>query len=281
MEDINCILCGENSNRFLFSKESDNGEIFSLVKCKDCGLQFISPRPLYKEMGKYYNNYFQKRSDRGYDNYFSEKIKNEIERVFKLNLEDLDFFSFEKTTEYKTALDIGSAAGYFVSYLKKREWNSIGIDTSDECVDIGKKYGINLIKGDYLKTDFEDKFSLITLWATIEHLHQPDFFLKKIYNDLTDHGILYMSTCRADGFNFMKLFGPKWRYYNFPQHLYFFSYKQLKKLLQNNGFEIIKYTTYGSGVGIGGSFKRKIADFMAKKFFMGDMMIISAKKLNK
>ena len=49
--------------------------------------------PTEAEVLKYYSNdYFTKRSDRGYDNYYSDKIRSEIERVFLLNLKYLNFF---------------------------------------------------------------------------------------------------------------------------------------------------------------------------------------------
>jgi 2-polyprenyl-3-methyl-5-hydroxy-6-metoxy-1,4-benzoquinol methylase len=281
MKTINtCIVCGSKDNTPEFKKKSDQGDEFTLVKCNNCGLKFLSQVPDEKEIAKYYKKtYFTKRTERGYDNYFSGKIKNEIERVFKLNLADLDFFEFENRLNNKRhSLDIGCAAGYFVNFLKGRGWHSSGIDISESCVKFAKKSGLKVSKGDYLKIKYSKKFDLITLWATIEHLHRPDIVLQKAHSDLNDNGMLYISTCRADGINFMKLFGKEWRFYNFPEHIYFFSHATLKKLLKNSGFQIVNYKTYGSNIGKSGSPVRRVADFLAKKLFMGDMMIVAAKK---
>ena len=276
-----CIVCGMQDFRIIFKKESPRGELFNLARCRQCGLEFIAPLLIEEEIKKYYTKeYFTQRTDRGYDNYFSDTIKDEIRRIIELNLNDLGFNKFEQgIAKSKRALDIGCAAGYFVDYMQARGWNSYGVDISEECVNYAQKNSLNVFKGNYLEIDFPEKFHLITLWATIEHLRYPDKILEKISNDLEDNGMLYISTCRIGGINFMKLFRENWRYYNFPEHMFFFSFKTLNKLLVKNNLKIKKYITYGSGYGKQGTFIRKTADFLAKKFYAGDMMLISAGKI--
>jgi len=280
MENINCLICGADKKKPVFEKASGNGEMFCLVKCRECGLQFISPRPDTEEIAEYYElDYFSTRTDRGYDNYFSERIQSEIQRVLQLNLNDLGFPEFEKSLQRnRSVLDIGCAAGYSVDHFKKRSWNSMGVDVSSDCTDFAKKRGLDVINGDYLNIRFDHGFDLVTLWASIEHLHNPDSFLKKINSELNENGRLFISTCRTGVINFKNLYGKKWRFYNFPEHLYFFSYPLLKRLLENNGFRVINYCTYGSGTGSGGSRVRRISDYMAKKFYAGDMMLVGAVK---
>ena len=90
MEEARCIICGSIEGKPLFQKASRDGTLFTLVKCGRCGLTYVSPRPALGEIGAYYSeSYFMKRTDRGYDNYFSETTRREIERVIGLNLRDL------------------------------------------------------------------------------------------------------------------------------------------------------------------------------------------------
>jgi SAM-dependent methyltransferase len=274
-----CIICGSDSYRHLFCKASTRGEKFALVACDHCGLRFISPRPTPDLILKYYEaSYFTSRTDRGYDNYFSEKTRNEVTRVLELNLADLGFFDYEKgLPALRRYLDIGCAAGYSVWFMKERGWDAGGIDIAGECVRHGRdSLGLNLTEGDFLSARYENPFHLITLWATIEHLHRPDLVVKKIHGDLFPGGMVFISTCRAGGF--MKLLGRQWRYYNFPEHLYYFTFKQMKRLLEREGFEVERRAFYGSGLGRAGSLLRKTADWTAKRFLLGDMMIIAARK---
>ena len=281
MKPYTCIVC--NSERFtsLFQKESESGEKFNLARCRNCGLEFIHPRPTEDDIKKYYSlNYFTQRTDRGYDNYFSDGIRSEIERVLRLNLRDLGFFEYDKTLSKKRVLDIGCAAGYFLNFMRNLGWESTGVDISEDCVDFAQnELNLDVTKADYLSINYQKKFQLITLWATLEHLHYPDKVIEKIYHDLDRGGFLYISTCRSGGINFKLLFGRRWRFYNFPEHLFFFSYKTLKKLLEHNGFTIVRYITYGSGLSRKLPLLRNAADLIAKKFSMGDMMLISAKKM--
>ena len=281
-EDTTCIICGPAPRKGLFIKNSADGTPFQLNKCLECGLQFIAPRPVESAMRAYYGaRYFTTRTERGYDNYFSPEVRREIERVFELNLKDLGFYRFEEgLAGPRRSLDIGCAAGYFVNYLKGRGWDAGGIDISGDCVQFAvRTLGLSVSRGNYLESACTGKFNLITLWATIEHLHRPDLVLEKISNDLAGNGRLYLSTCRIGGLNYMKLFGRRWRYYNFPEHLFFFSYSAMKRLLHRTGFRLISYKTYGSGLGRAGSPLKTCADYTAKKLHMGDMMLIAAEKL--
>lgn len=254
--------------------------MFTLVKCAHCGLEYISPRPDTQEIGAYYNDeYFKKRTDRGYDDYFSEDTRREIERVIDLNLRDLEFYEYEETLgKEKSILDIGCAAGYFLNFMRERDWDATGVDISHACVEFARGEGLRAYEDDYLEIAFARPFDLITLWASIEHLHYPDRFLEKAHDELKKGGRLYLSSCRVDGLNFMRLKGSRWRFYNFPEHLYFFSRHLMEKILEQNGFRIRKYSTYGSGFGTAGSTVRKAADRLAR-MGLGDMMLIAAEKV--
>lgn len=281
LEKPQCILCGQTEERILFQKKSPAGEIFTLVRCTRCGLQYVSPRPSEEMMSRYYGeSYFSQRTDRGYNNYFSPEIRKEIERVITLNLADLDFFQYENSiTDNKKSLDIGCAAGYFVAYLNSRGWDAQGIDISAECINFAQKeLKLKTECNDYLKKEYPEKFHLITLWASIEHLHNPQSVIEKAYHDLHENGYLYISTCRVGGVNAMKLFGKNWRFYNFPEHLYFFSHRTLLQLLARYGFTIERYKTYGSGIGSSKSITKRISDKTVKIFNAGDMMLVSARK---
>jgi 2-polyprenyl-3-methyl-5-hydroxy-6-metoxy-1,4-benzoquinol methylase len=281
MEHVNCIMCGGSSKKRLFDKASRKGEEFTLVKCRDCGLEFVSPRPGADEIGRYYDeSYFTVRSDRGYNDYFSEKTRREIERVIELNLRDLDFFEFEKSLPgEKRVLDIGCAAGYFLGFCERRGWDATGVDISGGCIEFARGSGLCVYEDDYLEIAFSKPFNLITLWASIEHLHYPDRFLAKAHEELAPGGMLYISTCRTGGLNFKHLYGKNWRFYNFPEHLFFFSLPTIKKILEQNGFSIVRFGTYGSGFGAPASHGRKAADAMAKRLYLGDMMLIGAGKI--
>jgi 2-polyprenyl-3-methyl-5-hydroxy-6-metoxy-1,4-benzoquinol methylase len=280
MNSYQCLACNSNQNHYLFTKNSRFDKPFSLHRCTKCGSEFISPLPDENRLKAYYEkSYFTTRTDRGYDNYFSNEIKTEIERVFTMNLNDLGFFNDSSLRENELqSLDIGCAAGYFVNYMKTLGWSAYGIDVSEICTDFASnRLQLNVVHGDYLEHKYTNKFNLVTMWATIEHLPRPDLFIQKIHEDLDNNGIVYISTCRCDSL-FKKVAGKRWRYYNVPEHIHYFTLKGLTTLLEDNGFTVTTSFSYGSGFGKPGSRVRLLADYIAKRCNTGDMLVIGAQK---
>lgn len=287
MIQIPCNSCGNESFKTLFQKKSSKGELFQVVKCKSCGLVQVNPQPSIEEVAKYYSDeYFTKRTDRGYDNYYSDKIRSEIERVFRLNLEDLGFFEWEKNlTGSKRTVDIGCAAGYFVNYMKSQNWVAEGIEIADGPVRFAKEIlKLNITKADFLNWDVErkEKFALITLWASIEHLHKPKETLEKIYHHLQPGGRMILSTCRYGVL--AGITGVNWRYMNVPEHLYYYSFEGIIRECEKIGFKKISSITYGSGMTArkNSSFlfriSKKFMDWFVKWTNQGDMMAIQFEK---
>lgn len=287
MKLIPCNSCGSNDFKLLYTKSSHLNESFEIVQCKSCGLVQVNPQPSFSEVSKYYTNeYFTKRTDRGYDNYYSSELRKEIERVFELNLKDLNFFEWEKTLNTKKTLDIGSAAGYFVAYMKYRNWDSVGIEISEEPV----KFAVDILKQTVFREDFlnwdieqKNKFQLITLWASIEHLHQPKETLQKIYSHLEPNGRVIISTCRYG--ILARLRGIKWRFLNVPEHLYYYSRKNLIHLCEEIGFKVVKQISYGSGLTAKKNanffykFNKLFFDKFVKFTNQGDMIALIAEKI--
>lgn len=289
---IPCDKCRGTAFRSLFNKKSEHNEIFRVVRCKRCGLVQINPQPDRKKLRPYYNkNYFTRRTARGYNNYFSHSIKNQINAVFEMNLSDLHFYDFEKKTLTDNrngahALDAGCAAGYFVELLTHRGWQAQGIELSEEAATFGRdNLGLNIIIDDFLtcKKLKSESFSLITFWASIEHMQSPRQIFERSYDLLKPNGRLLISTCRYG--LLARIMGFNWRFMNVPEHLYFFDRKGLKELAAEIGFRTIKSITYGSGFTTrpesGPLYKliKKIADPLVKILQQGDMMAFHFKKL--
>lgn len=281
-----CNHCNSTNFIKLFSKHDPHRNSFDIVECKDCSLVMVNPKPIQKDLDKYYGEqYFTQRTDRGYDNYYSEKIRNEVGRVFRLNLQDLDFFEFEKNyIDVKKSIDIGCAAGYFVDFMKSIGWDASGIDIAEGPTEFARKNGLNVITGNFLEwdTNFENQFGLITLWASIEHLYYPKETLIKIFKHLSKNGTLILSTCNWG--ILAKFHKQNWRFLNVPEHLYYYSLPLLIRQCEEIGFRYKTHITYGSGftfkkdANIAYNFTKKIMDRVVKIMDIGDMMAIRFEK---
>ena len=58
------------------------------------------------------------------------------------------------------------------------------------CIEFARGADLAVYEDDYLEISFARPFDLITLWASIEHLHRLDRFLEKARDELKDGGRL-------------------------------------------------------------------------------------------
>lgn len=283
-----CGICSRQNFKPVFDKKSKKGETFHIVICKNCHTLQTLPRPSISELSSYYqDSYFERRTDRGYNNYKSASIQKEISRVFELNLTDLNFFSVEPSLLAAGArsLDVGCAAGYFVEFLAKRGWHSEGIEISKPMAEFAQSRGLKVSHGDFLESATSQHFgqyNLISLWASLEHFAEPVRLIQRLSESLKPGGSLILSTCRRGLLSWLT--GPNWRYMNVPEHLFFFSLPGIQSIFAEYGFECIKSISYGSGfttkqnASIGYRFAKRIFDPLVKVLNQGDMMALHFRK---
>lgn len=138
-------------------------------------------------------------------------------------------------------LEVGAGTGELVAAALE-----LGCDV--EAVEISKRQsirlkdllGINVHCMDFLKYHTSGKYSIISMGDVIEHVINPVAALSKAYELLESEGILWISTPNFEsGFSrIMKFNDPMW---NEPWHMTYFSYTGFKKLLNENGFQILDY----------------------------------------
>ena len=287
--DKNCIFCNQEL-KYKFSRRAEyTGLSYDIYRCLSCRHWQIWPLPDPKELVLlYHDKYFEKRTQRGYDNYTSDVVKASILNTLEKNLRQLGFYYWEKKLKAlngpKRVLDIGCASGYFLEYLESRGWVTEGIDISSSMARMAKKKGLNVRVGDFLKINYpSNKYDLITLWATLEHFAEIEKIIYKCHRILKPEGHLYLSTCHLG--LWARIRGVSWRFLNVPEHIWYFSKRLLKTLGTKNGFILVKEFTYGSGftakqdAWVVYLILKKLADQSAKRLGSGDMIVCDFAKI--
>jgi SAM-dependent methyltransferase len=181
--------------------------------------------------------------------------------MFDMGFPDLKITDYQ-FLENKEILNIGGGNCADVWYLAKN--NKIyAIDGSDYGVEEAKKHGIEAAVGDVsLSLHFQDKkFDIIILKDILEHIYNPIELLFEAKRVLKDSGYIILSLPNHFYFLFRLriLFGgnliwkdllhdhtkefDEWNY----QHVRFFTYKGLKKMLSTAGCSIEKaYWDFGT-----------------------------------
>jgi 2-polyprenyl-3-methyl-5-hydroxy-6-metoxy-1,4-benzoquinol methylase len=270
---IPCALCGG-----VVFGQSLSCEGFSYVRCRKCGLVQMNPQPSVPAVrGRY-------REGHGAD-YLSYEIANEgaFLRLQELALEDGGFSTLEEELKRRgkppRALDAGCATGALLEKLRERGWEVLGLEISTPQAEYARRMrGLEILDLPLEETRLpEDWFDLILASHLIEHLNDPGSFVREAYRVLSPGGRVFITTPNIAGFQ-ARLFRNRWRSAIFD-HLYLFSVKTLSGLLSRAGFTVEKVRTWGGlAAGTAPAPLKGLADRAAKRFGLGDVMLIRGRK---
>ena len=130
-----------------------------------------------------------------------------------------------------TLLDIGCSVGNFISLAKEYGWKVDGIELNKNAHNVCLSKGLNVYNEKIEALDLASKYSVISLFALIEHLHAPDLMISSIKKNLAKEGLIL-------------LFFPDWNWdWEHPQvngraHLWYFNENTIKLFLQRHGIKI-------------------------------------------
>ena len=250
LEFVNCLICDSDNTETLFEVVVNNS-FMSIVKC-NCSFVYLNPRPTIKDIGVYY--------DKSYSPHNFNR-----QSIFLKILQNISFYwkryiISKYCSISKKLLDIGGGDGSFSDYLCKNGWLSSVYD----------KFS-NL---DYID-NFDSKYSAITMWHSLEHIHNTDEIFKKIGNTLEDDGFLFIAVPNHDSID-RRFFKRKWIAYDIPRHLYHFTPTTIEVLLKRNRYKIISsYSMYQDTVfNVFNSFRSKLLKFVLSPIIIPLMFCI-------
>jgi SAM-dependent methyltransferase len=279
LEEVNS-LCGKDNYIPQTVIQLRNGKKASIVKCQNCGLQYISSRPdkeflnlLYKE--SYYNPITEDK-DLWTDKTLEFEIIREKDHLYRLN----PILKMRNLYGYRKLLDIGTGFGYFLKLAKDKGFDAVGIEVSERASEFAREnYGVSILNiSEVEEAGLEDdSFDVISLCDVIEHLPYQEDTLKEIHRILRDNGVLLIVTPNYRTFATFLSQINRWLgypvkpledeyaiktwengcYHLRPKrldekgyrmyllhslhHLYFFNTVTLKELLSRSDFSVVKY----------------------------------------
>ncbi len=238
-----CSLCGSSAH-----KPFVRAALSSLVRCCDCGLVFVSPRPgpdfittLYGET--YFRNNHS--GELGYTNYIADE--ENIRRTARRRLRQL-----KRHVGPGRLLDVGCATGFFLDEAQQAGWTATGLDLSNFAVQYARQQlGLDVHQGTLDSVDLpSESFDLLTMWDVIEHVPDPLVCIQKASRLLREGGVLTLATPDVESVP-ARLAGPRWVGYKLSgEHITFFSARTLTKLLESCGFEVIQTGHIGKHVAL-------------------------------
>ena len=219
-----CSIC---NSKDIFHKFAKNH--YKIFKCKSCGIEFVYPLPDHRVLEGYYANTSYHTGER----YSTDKMTRGGIQIWEKRLQNIQSLGYRKGH----ILDVGCATGLFLRTAKNIGWTIKGLEISKNATATAKNLlGKDKIKQvDLLQFNTNDAFDVITMWALLEHVTEPLKYIQKITALLKPNGLLAFSTPNLHSLS-RYLLKNQWKYYNPPEHLFYFTPKLLKEILFNNGF---------------------------------------------
>lgn len=225
-----CLICNNKTDENVLS----NNYIY--YKCNYCKTSQILPQPSTTTLTEYYKKFHLDSSKGGNYDWIEERMIVDFDVKLK-------FIKSLTNSSKPKLLDVGCGKGFFIKKAGSFGFDAYGIDVSES--------GINYAK-DILKVNAElksieeaaknplyiDRFDVITLLATIEHIPDPISLLLSINKCLKKEGLLFLDTGLGD-VKIEKFLTGHSQWYDALQHLFVYSEAGLRILLEKTGFEII------------------------------------------
>jgi len=245
-EFVLCNICNSNDTITLFEYE-----LGRVVRCKKCGLIYKNPRLTEDEFNKILESAPQQ---------INVDVCSSKEELFSNFLKKI-----EKIKNKGKILDVGCGSGYFLKLAKDLGWEVYGTEVNPHLIKFAKdEFGINIEKKT-LKDFEEEKFDVVTMLEVIDLLRNPKEELKEVRRILKKDGLVFIRVnnglwhCNLERFR---------KYFSFlglyPSvlHLYSFTPRTLKRILQEVGFkdinisvsELTKGDPYKTGGWLGKTF---------------------------
>jgi len=186
----------------------------------------------------------------------------------------------------KKVLDIGCGDGFISELILKNNNDVYGIEIAEDAIKKARNKGITIYDLD-LNLDWcnnlQEKFDVVFAGEIIEHVFDTDKFLKNIHRVLKKDGYIVLSTPNVAslGRRILLLLGKNpliettARSYD-AGHIRYFTYKTLKKLLEENNFKMKYFTSDCINFNANGLIKSKLGAIFFPK--MGRSLIIKAVK---
>lgn len=251
-ESVNCPFC--NADKPALYEKFGSELQYRYVKCGNCGLIYTNPRPAYDQdfIDAAYASYYQ----------YAENLK--LEDLNHINESSLKMFErevdhivkFDK--ERKAVLDIGSGMGTFLLAAKKYyPGSATGLDVSVKMGEfVEKNVGVKVYIEQFENFNPGEKYSLIHMSHVLEHVPDPNKWLRHAKNLLTPNGVLVINVPNKFGIGnrMQHLFykaGLKKQFANgwsdpsrTPDHLFEPTLRSMHYLLKKNGYNVLDHYTY-------------------------------------
>jgi len=234
LERVACNLCGSTDAKTVY----DFGQL-SVVRCRNCGLVYTSPRLTQAAIErKLYGPDYWRAYERQYENALPS-----IQQFSRRWLATLGRLA-NRRPPWKV-FELGPGLGALLAEARGAGHDVYGADISEHATRRAKeRFGLEVVNVGADGLDGLDlpPLDVFVMAACIEHLPDPGATLAAAQRRLVPEGLLFLSTGVYGSFN-QRIAGKRWGIIDPEAHLYYFSKRTLRRALDRAGFDILLLET--------------------------------------
>jgi 2-polyprenyl-3-methyl-5-hydroxy-6-metoxy-1,4-benzoquinol methylase len=235
-EEVACPLCHENDAVEILHQPAgpnEGTETYRLVRCGQCGLGYLNPRPTPGTISYYYPADYQPYQPK-------EGEKKARRWSWSRILHRADPHSFLPVKPPGLLLDFGCGSGAYLQRMRELGWEVIGIDVSAHAVEATKQRGIGAYQGALPHPAVPPgSVDVVNFGAVLEHVHDPHQLMAAAKETVRPGGLVVFSVPNLASWG-ARVFGPAWWPLELPRHLLHFTPHTLSRLVKHHGLEIIE-----------------------------------------
>jgi SAM-dependent methyltransferase len=210
---------------------------FFVVQCPKCGMMRLYPWPSPAELVKYYPSDYW--FDAGADP--SASLAESYRRFVLADHVRFVWRALKDSGIQGPVLDIGCGGGLFLRMLAERGAKVAGLDFAFSAARVAlRTNGVPAVCASLARSPLaKESCAAVTMFHVLEHLSEPGLYLEEARSALKPGGRLIVQVPNADCWQFL-LFGEYWNGVDIPRHLFHFRAKDLYRLLEDCGFEVLR-----------------------------------------
>ena len=223
MDNNRCYLCGSKQTSLYLGSDK-------ILHCNSCGVVFLAPKQIPLNLDSYYQN----------NVFYAENADNPdlVRRMIKSAKFYLKIITkYIQPINNNLLIDIGSNYGALVEEASRSGFKAIGLEKNHFLAQKGRRRGLDISENNLVDLAVSFPVKIITAMHVMEHLTDPQSFIKDVYKKLETGGLFIIGIPNIKSY-LAKKDGLSWRYIAL-EHLWYFSEKILCQILKEEGFKVL------------------------------------------
>jgi hypothetical protein len=137
-------------------------------------------------------------------------------------------------------IEIGSYTGIFMGAMRLKGWDCVGVEPSRWAAGVSLSKGLKVYNGtldQVVGREYLEPVELVVSWDVLEHVINPQEFIRDVSKLVAENGILILSTLDRTNY-FARITGRHWPWI-VNMHLHYFDQKTVIDLVTQFGFNLV------------------------------------------